>query len=694
MPNWELIAALFRVPLRMQVLELTRALERVERALQPRLVTAERLERGTRGFPVIGFWNEAVMLELEESQRGALLEGPSGVGDTLLQAGGRFVRGLGRLPEAVREEWLLPGFVWRLVGVADAIAASLDRAIPARPSMFDAASRRASDLFGQLGLLFRALQDTGALRQLAGDLADARTLISSALAPSGPPGRRSGSGAAAAPPAREVPLDETLEQAGRFIVAAILGLPIAIQWASVVLRAVDLQVRGFLVETFRGIETRVFDLRRDVFDLFAHELPLLLVEAMQFLVAAWIVVEQHFRFYVRVGLEYGLELVATLHVFTTGLQLWLNYWITVINRVIDAIEAVLDFDLAPFIAALLLGPLGAVGGALGALPRFTVRDFVGLGANVAREALRLALVTAIGSVEASLAVGEGASRVFTWVGGPLGWWLGPRASRGLEAARFRVRAARRTVWALLRAPRALPGETEVGFALPAFPDLEAAFFGPGAPDLRPALETARTGLLQAVDSTLGAGVSFLLEESKTFDRASRAAAAYDPTATWAGIGARSDAAVDAALGDQLRDLRARRPGRGRDPIADAFEDWLTQSSNGGFYLLESVLPAYVAEMDAYWRRESAAGREPTFDLTATSPHILVRRAALGRVRVPELTVRAHGQAARTELAEQVARRFRSAVQQAYVAGEERLALRQRLAKRAEHAETGALAPTE
>ncbi|WP_404370560.1 hypothetical protein ACIHQR_10575 [Corallococcus coralloides] len=660
--SWDLIAALFRTPLRMQTLDITRGLERLERWLEARVKGAEALELSSRGYPIIGFYNGALTVHVDEVQRGALHRPPErGVGATLAASGQAFASGLGRVGQAVTEEGLLPGLIERLVNVVDLIATSMDRSIPARPGMFDVSARTGSDLFGQVGLLFHTVtRSTGGLLALAGDLGEARNLLGPAS-----------SAAAATPEGPAASLPELLDQGSRWILGGILILPILPTWVGQLARAGNVFLRNLLLQTFQGVETRIFGLRRQIFDVFSRELPELIVSSLRMVVGVWSVVELHWRFYVQVAAAYGADLISHVTTFLSGLQAFLNYWIGVVNGISAAIEGVLDTDLAPYIAVVVLGPLGLALGGLGALPTFTVRDAIGLGASAARNAFRLWLTLQIGTAELALRGAGLATRAFRYLGGPLGWWLGPKATRGVDAARFRVGAARRLVWRLFAGAQDLPAETAVPFTLPAsFPNVFDAFFGPGAPDLRATLTGARSSLEEGVRGILGGGVALLTDLSTTFERSTASAATMGSPARWRRIATGATSLADIALGDQIGELESRVRERREDPVAAAFEGWLTR---GGFHVVGAAIPLYVEEMDRFWREQSAEGHELTEPLTATSPHKLVRRAALGRVRVPGITVTAPARPPGADLANEVATQLKTAIEQSYVTGRERLA---------------------
>jgi hypothetical protein len=100
-----------------------------------------------------------------------------------------------------------------------------------------------------------------------------------------------------------------------------------------------------------------------------------------------------------------------------------------------------------------------------------------------------------------------------------------------------------------------------------------------------------------------------------------------------------------------------------DRFARAFE---TSMGKGGFLIIGEVLPGYVGAMRSYWLGhwdQISEASEPM-----TSPHILARRARLGRVRMRSMTLRVEADSLDDDLARNVARRFRTAIQDAYQTG--------------------------
>jgi hypothetical protein len=86
----------------------------------------------------------------------------------------------------------------------------------------------------------------------------------------------------------------------------------------------------------------------------------------------------------------------------------------------------------------------------------------------------------------------------------------------------------------------------------------------------------------------------------------------------------------------------------------------------------TALPVYVGEMDRYLKARDESDGDLTVALTATSPHILAKRARLGRVKMKELTIVASGRALDQDLAELCGARFHLDVGEAYAAGQAKL----------------------
>jgi hypothetical protein len=108
----------------------------------------------------------------------------------------------------------------------------------------------------------------------------------------------------------------------------------------------------------------------------------------------------------------------------------------------------------------------------------------------------------------------------------------------------------------------------------------------------------------------------------------------------------------------------------RDPIAQALESWM---ADGGIRVLAAVMDGYARQVAQRWHarytEEPAGGPQPG-RAAPTSPHILRRHAAPGRVQVPRLLVRVVG-SPDDDVLDAVATEFAGAVRGAYRQGAQR-----------------------
>src|SRR6516225_1104997 len=96
----------FRQFLLLPVRPIAHSFEALALWLRKRVKTADLLEQASRGFPVIRFEGDAVSMWLDRIQAGGLAPDapPQSYARHFAAAGSRFVAGLGRVTQAVREE--------------------------------------------------------------------------------------------------------------------------------------------------------------------------------------------------------------------------------------------------------------------------------------------------------------------------------------------------------------------------------------------------------------------------------------------------------------------------------------------------------------------------------------------------------------------------------------------------------------
>lgn len=183
--------------------------------------------------------------------------------------------------------------------------------------------------------------------------------------------------------------------------------------------------------------------------------------------------------------------------------------------------------------------------------------------------------------------------------------------------------------------------------------------------------------LQARLSTLqifNAGALALDQSAVAFDESARAVTLLGDRQRYADIVAWSERMGGVLYDDQIGTLQGRvgRVGFGRD-----YDAFLVRR---GFEVMEAIVPLYIDAMRDYWRDRVLGRAEgnfaprsglPAYDLP-TSPHLLDRRARLGRVRVPRMTVRAPARPVTRDLADAVAAHFKTEVERVYAVGLDRL----------------------
>ena len=384
------IANAFRRFLLLPVRPIAHSFEQIARWLDKRVKSADLLEQASRDFPVVRFRDEAVMLWLDSIQHGALApdEPPATFGEQVHRAGRRFVQGVSRVKEAAQEDLILPNLFGTIEQALEAISASVERfARPPREmaqELFNSPeARTASDLFGEAALAWRSI--AGSIYQLKGFVKQVGSAFNLPRPASPQP--------ASLEPSDPHRLPDLLDRYSRLIVAGLLVLPTLPVFASSVWQALTMVVKFGIVNVFASIEARIFGLRRRVIDLFYVDLRSVLRPALSLAVAAQLVLTVNLRFFARFTYYYGALLLLQLNTFLTDLEGFFNKFIGQINAILQAINDVLQFDLSPYISALLMGALGPlVGGIVAAkMPTITVDDLITAGTDLARATTRVTL---------------------------------------------------------------------------------------------------------------------------------------------------------------------------------------------------------------------------------------------------------------------------------------------------------------
>ncbi len=651
--DFEQITAPFRVPVAKELRILSAALKSVGLRLAKRVRQAEALERATRGFPRIRFYNGAVTCWIDRAQHGLLRPpGPSPRFVDGLRAGGRrFVAGLTRPAESVREELLLPRMLGTVTDVIDAILSSIERFARPTPSMFDPRARRASDVFGQLALLSRTLiGNRGQLERLGAEFRRNAGLFARPPARTTPSGGAGSAGEGAAVPA-EIgdTLPEALNRYTRYIMGGILILPILPQYLSVLGRAVTLAIKLWVLNLFERTVRGIFTLRQRVIVGLFEGLSHLVSRAMDFIQAAQFVILLNLNYYLRFGIHYGWQLLSNVSRFAADLSRMLRFWTLLIEGFRSLLEELMNFDLIGFAGRIIakMLPAGVRGYFLGALPTLTIGQVVDFAADRARRLVREQLALLQDVVDIVLL---------------------PLPESWARPIRRKVHLFRQAVDPLLRPMRRWSLERlPIPYRAINFPNLFNTLFGSGLANLQRTLRDLGTGLQTSVREILGAGVDMLNATSAVFGRAALEAAGLGDAERYRTLARRGRRLAGFLFEDQLEVLRERLR-RPPPELVRAFESALIHE---GFNALGAAIPLYVGQMRRYWQEQVDEGVELTIDVTPVSRHKLARRTQLTRVRTRNLVIRAPSRPMNDALAGEVASAFRTAVGEAYQSGRER-----------------------
>jgi hypothetical protein len=625
----------------------------LERWLGERLERMNALERRTRAFPIFAFEGLVLSVTIDAQQHGAL-RAYRNAGQAWAAPFVAFGRGFTRIPQAVEDEMVLPNLLGAIEGVFALIGGSVDRLVDPRASTFDPRNARASDLFGLFAMAWRGLSSsTGQLRLLVRDLGLARDRFA---APAG-------TGTTAVPGPDSITAEtpggsDTLGDIQRGLTAAIMLLPAIPDWIQTLASAAWLRARTWLLDTFQGIEARVFDLRRQVFEFMLQTLPGMLREVPALVGALATMLQWSIRYFALVARVYFEVAVEALTRFVQGIYRQINGIIDTINDVLSLIDRIMDFDLLQLIKPLM-GPAGTIIDMMGV--RFTLNDLIEAGTGAVNLVMYATLKGAILAARAAISAGSALVP-------PLARhlpYLGPRIRSTERMLLHKLGLLEQVIDALFRDTGGPMVETAAPTITP-MPNFYDLLFGAPPADL--------AQMLRDFGSALGGNVRMLFERVSdtlrnlggVFARTANDLARTGPAERMARFGREAAGMANALYDDQIRALGERIRGT---PIG-TFERWL---AGNGFRIIEAVIPLYIAEMRAWWREEARAGEGPYIEITPTSPHILARRAHLGRVRVPRLTLRANNRTHDETLVRELAQSFHDAVRNAYADGQRRLA---------------------
>ncbi|MFI1105939.1 hypothetical protein [Streptomyces melanogenes] len=618
-----------------QLRDATAAQKSIEKALARRREAARAAGRATGQLPIFAFHDSALVLHLADDQRGALLVGTAepSLGDHLTGGAARLVTGLARATEPFRgdsQETVVPRFVTSVDAALSDVDEAMRRFAVPHPQMFAPARRPGTDLFGVAALGLRALVQaattTGEIRRLTEEIR-ATLPLPAPQAPTAPQMPQRGP-------------DETLDAVAfellgaTVLIGAAPGLVDVLPGTTdVLLRHTVLLLRSWVLDLLVAGEAKVLALRGDAIEFTVAKPARMGGQGMAMLGGALGVIGAHVTLSAAVYRSVGAGLAVAIGDFVVLLGRFLTGLVDLMRAVPDLLRAVTAFDMArlPLVHLSLDDVLDADGRAVN---------------TALRDKLLAALLVAEG-----IAVGASADQ-------PLLVTLRPLAPR--------IDAARRLVAALFDSgqPVTLPEAAPLRFHSD-FPDLGGALFGEGRREqLLAVVETFHGAVRTHVAASLGRTREGLNLTAGAVSEAMRDG--------WPGTADRVRSATEQAIAltDRLLGPEQNTQPGPLDAVARAFESWL---ATGGILLVGEAIPAYVGELAAQWRARLAEGSELTAPLTPTSPHILRKRAVLGRVAVPRVTLRLPpGRELDDTLAQKIAGQFADAVRGAYRTGANRL----------------------
>ncbi len=604
--------------------------ENLAKWLRQRIASEEEMERHSRQFPRIDFYNGALTIYVDQRMAGALNSGPALSLWDRLQAGAEaFWHGLGRIGRAVHEEMLPPRFLGATAAMLQTVVDAMERYPSATAAMFDVRIRRPiADIFGEIGVFSRSVLGTywdpkerrvrsPGLEQIA-EFAQAGLAFRQALE-----GMSPSSAAASGGSGMPAALGEVIQ----YIAGSLVILPVFWELVDATLRSTGLAVKQLILTAFTEIEIQVHELRRSMIDIFYVRLAHWGRKALNYSEAAGMLLGAQVAFYTSFTQLYVNGLVSGLGSFAGSLATWLNYWLHIVEVIRRILETIMNYDLMPWILTGVLGLSGYLISLLPFIPKFTVDDFISMVTGAGAFAIRKSVNAVLWAVEHIPFIGAG--------------------------RKARVHALRELVNLAVRVP-SLPPETRLPPPAKRFPDIYEAWYGAGAVDIRGAFARLHTSLITEISTASLAAETTLLRLGDRFSAAASRAANLGSVEGFRTIASRSGDVARRVFGQESS-------GRKADPLAALFEGAVARA---GFYVIGEAIPQYIFQMRYFWWR-SARRAQPPAKATPTSPHILARRLRIERVRMNRLTIHLPGRSLDDDLIAEVARRFQGAVEDAY-----------------------------
>jgi hypothetical protein len=629
----------------------------LEKGLKGRFDDAERADSLTRAYPVFRFTDEAVSAFVTRNQWGLALSGP--------QPGWRErLAGLGpawNLPRTIglraREATLLPRVLEVLRQATSAISGSVRR-FDTKPTadMFREGAVSAVDIFGMGALAFRSLGAGRAglyvrMKQLKEGL-DAPTAV---VPPGGQPG---------GVPPPDLPLELSLDEMTHYVAGALILLPAVSALALMLGPDIVEAIRHFVIDELASVESQVFDLRASFFAALSHGLAAYSQAAVGFLIVARDYALAHLDHWVGFAGAYLDGLHGGLTAFVGQFVTFWDGVRTLIATLIGYGDQIMAIDLTELVHRALV--------AFQYVCDFMIHLAYDKDEKPARYVAPASFPVSVGQLVMGEGNGQrardelarGAGRMRALLAGSRGIQLLASIGTGLKDINFRglLRGVDLLGSRLNRPVQPLGAQPVLRYTSETEPDLVALVVRPAHEGMRNIVTNLSNTINTELQAT-GTGLTTMLDSAAdAFDRAGDSAARSGLGPVFRRIVGDAD-----TVASQAFPLEARRESA-FEPLAQRF----ALAISGGFRAFEGVIGGYLGFVMQEWQAHLAANDDTPVEVNATSPRILLERARLGRVHLPEMVLHLNGNEISQSTATVVARRFATEVRAAYQRGQAQL----------------------
>ena len=643
----------------------------ISKWLGGRLSQANKVERDSRAFPVVMFYNLSLTARVTGLQRGALWsEGPPGLGDSFARIGAQW-----NIPREISDRYtearLMPRLLRILARMTGAARGSVTRLHDAPASMFNPGALTAVDLVGLGSLAFRSVGNGRA------GILDLGTRVHSALFGSGQDvnGAALASGGAAA---ATLPFHMQLDNILRYITGALLVIPVMGDLVTRLGHDILLFLKNSVMDQVFAAERQVLEFRQSLLGNMNAALQTYAGAMIDLLTLVQTQMSDYFR-----------RTIAFYAVYAYALSLGVSRFFGQFRTLWDAVRSIVGgvVHFIGMLGAMNLGPLmQGVFETLEALiddihyiahgifgpdkyeapdPRtLTLTDFImnqGNGPWAHRN-----LQEGMGSLNAAL--DEWPTRRFYFR--QLEEYL--RDNQGIDLDIEGMLDGATQLVPLLDQPAlpAAPLPPALRIHRRPMPDIHQLFLDPARQAINTALIDAGNAANQGTQTITSEIVTLLEGVSFTFSHAANGAATAEFTDAHATILRQSEHEANALFPNS--ELRLFQSDLG--PLAATYANWLVSSApEAGMNIMSASLSGYLRFVLEEWEQHRLAGEGTPVQINETSPRILLERAQVGRVHTRRMQITATGHETDGALAARIASRFGTEISNAYASGVERLA---------------------